>query len=99
LFAPVGTGTDTIWFFAIADWKLAVPVQFLNVWQPAPDNGTCCGLLLSLSAMDRLALAFPRAVGVNVIETSHDFPDATLVAWFPLQSEVIAKGPGLGETD
>jgi hypothetical protein len=74
-------------------------VQFLNVWQPTPDNGTCWGLLLSLSAMDRFALNFPKAVGVNAMEISHEFPDAMFAALFPLQGEAIANGPESVEID
>jgi hypothetical protein len=59
-----------------------------NELQALPDNGTCCGLVTSLSVINRFALNRPKVVGANVTEMPHEPPEATLVVIFPWQGAV-----------
>ena len=54
-----------------------------------PANGTSCGLLMSLSEMDRFALNVPVVSGANVTPISQELPEATLAA----QGVVTENGP------
>ncbi len=63
--------------FTRADWIAAWPKQ-RKMAHFRPDSGTCCGLLTSLSAMDRVPLNEPAPGGVKVTLMLHELPDATL---------------------
>src|SRR5207302_823896 len=59
---------------------------------PVPVSATLCGLPAALSAMARVPLRAPRAVGVKVTSTVHDAAGARVA---PQVLAAMAKSPGL----
>lgn len=82
---PVGLGTTGVGFSANAARIAASPRQRMVRPHPWPDSATSCGLVVSLSAIDRFPLKEPVLVGVNVTEMVHEPPAARVVAELPWQ--------------
>jgi hypothetical protein len=91
----VGLGTAVTRFSAKADRIASSSMQRLTALQALPANGISCGLVTSLSTIERFAWKFPTERGAKVTEILHEAPDARLVAWLPWHRAAIEYGPEL----
>src|SRR5439155_25703250 len=88
---PVGLGTADIRLLIRACWNASAPKQRKK--QSRPDKGICWGLLMSLSAMERVARNKPVLGGAKVTLMSHEPADATLAGHGLLTEKAVVLVP------